>query len=513
MEVRALRRRHSFNLRKPRLPSGWARQLDHAGEKIYVNAHTTQTTKLRPPPLQKHWKAAYDDEADKPYWWNTKTKDVVWEPPLLTAEQVQKSTSHTTKREPQTNWTSSAPPPMPPPPPAPNHKPARAKKPLRALGDAHVKKLPGKTADNNAATASDGGGISMSTGVFSWDKRKERLDVRNFTFSKRSGETLIKLPGSIGGEQFIIEECEDCQIYLLDWSASVSVDACRRCSIFIGPCESSIFLRDCDEMKVIGACKQFRTRGCNSLDALLLSVSQPSIETTTGARFGCFMYFYPELEGQLVRAQLSPLNNRWYEGYNFTPSVGQILCLPPCYPPEKLVTPLSIACPQLGVNANEEERVGVLCPIPQMMGTLVADNCTERAFLLVFPRCAQYAVRWARQLLVPVAGNKIALLRAREFNDASADLCSKICSRAASRAERIAMIDAASRGRLVGMELAALSGSCSELCKRVAGWNEELSEGGPRIAYVTTVAEEVEQISSEFFAQEDIGTALQGDER
>ena len=31
-------------------------------------------------------------------------------------------------------------------------------------------------------------------------------------FSGRSGETLIKLPGEIGGQQFIIERCTDCDI-------------------------------------------------------------------------------------------------------------------------------------------------------------------------------------------------------------------------------------------------------------------------------------------------------------
>lgn len=36
---------------------------------------------------------------------------------------------------------------------------------------------------------------------------------------------------SINGQQFIIEECENCTIYLLDHSATVSIDECKNCRV------------------------------------------------------------------------------------------------------------------------------------------------------------------------------------------------------------------------------------------------------------------------------------------
>ena len=36
---------------------------------------------------------------------------------------------------------------------------------------------------------------------------------------------------SIRGQQFIIEECENCTIYLLDHSATVSIDDCTNCRV------------------------------------------------------------------------------------------------------------------------------------------------------------------------------------------------------------------------------------------------------------------------------------------
>ena len=132
-------------------------------------------------------------------------------------------------------------------------------------------------------------------------------------FTKRKGEVLVKPPGSINGQQFIVEECEDCEIFLLDWSAMVTVDLCKRCRLVIGPCESSVFLRDCEELKCVIACQQLRTREVKGLDALLMTVAQPSIEETRHARFGCYNLQYEALAAQFTAAKLSPYNNRWAE--------------------------------------------------------------------------------------------------------------------------------------------------------------------------------------------------------
>lgn len=59
------------------------------------------------------------------------------------------------------------------------------------------------------------------------------------------GETRVKLPGSVAGQQFIIDGCQDCDFYIMDACAMVTVDDCTNCRIFVGPTRSSIFLRNC----------------------------------------------------------------------------------------------------------------------------------------------------------------------------------------------------------------------------------------------------------------------------
>ena len=150
--------------------------------------------------------------------------------------------------------------------------------------------------------------------------------------SQRRDETLVKMPGEIDGQPFIIEECERCaqprnmhravaahlgarprrcDILLLDNNAQVTIDECFDCRIFVGPCEASVFVRDSKRLDLIVACHQFRTRTCVDITALLHCTSQPSVEDTKHARLGCFSFFYNDLTPQLLRAKLSPFNNNW----------------------------------------------------------------------------------------------------------------------------------------------------------------------------------------------------------
>lgn len=54
------------------------------------------------------------------------------------------------------------------------------------------------------------------------------------------GQVCIKEPGQINGQMFIIEDCEDCDIYVCDYTAQVQIDYCKNCRIFVGPSESSV---------------------------------------------------------------------------------------------------------------------------------------------------------------------------------------------------------------------------------------------------------------------------------
>jgi protein XRP2 len=151
------------------------------------------------------------------------------------------------------------------------------------------------------------------------DKKPERknLDPKDFVFSQKTGEVLVKEAGSIDGEQFNIEECKDCDIFLFDYIATIFIDQCENCRIFVGPVESSIFIRNCKDCNFVIACQQFRSRDCTDCSLALLSTTEPVIETSTGMKFACFDFFYFSLREQIVNAGLKVVNNKWWQIHDF----------------------------------------------------------------------------------------------------------------------------------------------------------------------------------------------------
>ena len=155
--------------------------------------------------------------------------------------------------------------------------------------------------------------------VYSWDKQED-VDASEYMFENQKNVIEAKMPGKINGQQFVIQNCEDCQLYLFDYSATVTVDDCVGCKIFIGPSKGSVYIRDCKDCSFIVSCQQFRTRDCKRLEVFLCCNTQPIIESSTSMRFACFQYNYPELEGQFDSAGLSIFNNNWSSIHDFTPA-------------------------------------------------------------------------------------------------------------------------------------------------------------------------------------------------
>ena len=121
------------------------------------------------------------------------------------------------------------------------------------------------------------------------------------------------------GEQFVIQNCENSNIYLFDHINTVTIDDCKNCKMFIGPTkvhgtliltliywlnksfdlnrkhisqfhdstnyQGAIFLRDCSDCVVVVACGQFRTRDCRNIETFLCCSTQPIIESTVKIRW------------------------------------------------------------------------------------------------------------------------------------------------------------------------------------------------------------------------------------
>ena len=180
----------------------------------------------------------------------------------------------------------------------------------------------GKTEETKEATVSAPPTVIavtvVTTSSSSSGEQPKKLDPKDFIISKRSNETIIRRPGQIAGQSFMIEECSNCHIYLLDHSAAVNIDLCTNCTVVVGPCESSVFIRDCTDSSFIIACQQLRMRDSHNLTLLLsVAASQPTIESSDALRLSAFHYSYPELAAHFKAAGLSPFNAHWDNVHDF----------------------------------------------------------------------------------------------------------------------------------------------------------------------------------------------------
>ncbi|KAK3241757.1 hypothetical protein CYMTET_48505 [Cymbomonas tetramitiformis] len=144
------------------------------------------------------------------------------------------------------------------------------------------------------------------------------MDQReNFVLCKKRGETLIRKPGSLNGYDFIIEDLQDCDVFILDHTSQIQIDDCINCRIFVGPVGGSAFIRDCKDCRLEIACRQLRTRDCERLNLGLYCYTKPIIETSTDISFKCWMGAYPGLVEHFKSADLDPSINTWYKVYDF----------------------------------------------------------------------------------------------------------------------------------------------------------------------------------------------------
>jgi len=146
-------------------------------------------------------------------------------------------------------------------------------------------------------------------------RRKRRLD---YMFTKQSNATLVKTPGQVAGNAFALDRLTDCSVAILDHCDQVTVDDCKNCRIFVGPCNGSFFLRNCHNCHVTVACRQFRTVDCsNCTIRLYCATADPIIETSSKMLFLPFNAWYPGLAGQFKAANLNPEVNYWRVIYDF----------------------------------------------------------------------------------------------------------------------------------------------------------------------------------------------------
>ncbi|GLH08320.1 Protein XRP2 [Gryllus bimaculatus] len=194
---------------------------------------------------------------------------------------------------------------------------------------------------------------------YSWDKRC-KVNSSDYLVQDIIDSEVVRLPGSVNGQQFIIQNCKNSTFYILDHMNAVVIDDCLDCKIVLGAVKGSVFLRDCKECVCIVACGQFRARDCRKLDIFLCCPTRPVLESSGSIHFGCYQLFYSGLEDHFSKTNLSAFNNEWSNIHDFTPIDGEDnWCLLPdtLSINDYISTPESEKTAQLGLTFSAEKSV------------------------------------------------------------------------------------------------------------------------------------------------------------
>ncbi|XP_061834520.1 protein XRP2 [Nerophis lumbriciformis] len=244
---------------------------------------------------------------------------------------------------------------------------------------------------------------------YSWDKR-DKVDPKDYMLTGLKDVTAGRLPGKLNGQQFVIQDCENCDIFVLDHSAAVTVDDCVNCRLVLGPVKGSVFFRDCKDIKCVVACQQFRTRDCKKMEVFLCCATQPIIESSTGVRLACFQYYYPQLAAHFKDAGLSVFNNNWSNVHDFTPVAGETNW---SLLPESTAVLESVPAPDSGSEFKSVRILGDAAHsiVPLTRGARRKDS--QESCLFVF-FAGDYATANARKMIDLATAAGLVLVQTKE---------------------------------------------------------------------------------------------------
>ncbi len=140
------------------------------------------------------------------------------------------------------------------------------------------------------------------------------LTFYSFKNQKGAPYPAPRLPGSIGGQMYDIADCQDTELVVMDHCEQVQIDNVKNSKIFVGACESSMFIRNCDNCTFYIACRQLRLREVTNSKFFCFSTAEVHIEYSKNCQFAPFNGGYKEQTQHLVAAKLPYLeHNLWYD--------------------------------------------------------------------------------------------------------------------------------------------------------------------------------------------------------
>ena len=122
----------------------------------------------------------------------------------------------------------------------------------------------------------------------------------------------------IQGDMVRIEGNTNCEILIMDRSGAAEIQQCKKCSIFIGPCSTSVNVRDCSDITVISASNQLRITNVKNGNFICYTNTPPGIDLCENIQLSCLCIDYLEMLRLFSETNLNIWGNCWSEYIIFT---------------------------------------------------------------------------------------------------------------------------------------------------------------------------------------------------
>lgn len=121
----------------------------------------------------------------------------------------------------------------------------------------------------------------------------------------------IRYPDSVEGQSFIIEEVQNSEISLLDYTETLTIVGCEDATIRCGPTKGVCKVTRCRGCMITVACSHLVMSECQDLIIFLYTASEPVLNSSNQVTFAPYNLAYPYLRSHFDKAQLDPRKNLW----------------------------------------------------------------------------------------------------------------------------------------------------------------------------------------------------------
>jgi hypothetical protein len=128
--------------------------------------------------------------------------------------------------------------------------------------------------------------------------------VQRLMCRKLMNYLVTRQPGTIHGDNFLVDHCFNCRVFVCDKVGIFQVEKTVNSEIVVG-CAESVIIRDCRYCTIRVAAKRVTIRNCNNCKFFLFAEQRPVMQLCRRSQLADYNLWYPELDYHMQESGLA----------------------------------------------------------------------------------------------------------------------------------------------------------------------------------------------------------------